>query len=246
LTKELPRKKVKPQIVYFSTASEPLAPFAPVLDELYKIFNLLLSNSVAVYISTKAHIPDKFIDLFSGYPGLVFAQVGITTADDHIRKIFEPGATPVKTRLNNISRLVSKGIFTEARIDPVMPGITDQDDSMRELFRALSDMGCKQAVASYLFLRNSNRRAFCRALPGLDNEVDKYFSETIDGYCGGNSIRVVSKTYRQEKYARFHEIAEKEGVGLKFCACKNPGVTENVCHPQAGTANQSQEQRTLF
>jgi DNA repair photolyase len=246
LASELPRKKVKPQIVYFSTASEPFAPFSEVLDELYKIMELLLSNSVAIYISTKGYIPDRFLRLFGTRPDLIFAQIGITTINDGIRKAFEPRAAPIKLRLKNISRLSSQNIFTEARLDPLIPGINDQEDDLDRLFQVLAATGCKEAVASYLFLRNSNRQPFFRTLPGLENMVGKYFSERIENYCHGNAIEVVSKKYREEKYHRFVQMAADHGVLLKLCACKNPELTENVCHPKGSLCKNSGGQFPLF
>jgi len=42
LKTELQRKREKPRIVYFSPSFEPFAPFAPALEELYKIIDLLI------------------------------------------------------------------------------------------------------------------------------------------------------------------------------------------------------------
>ena len=72
LTKEIKRKKVMPRIVFFSTASEPFAPFSHVLDDMYKIMELLLSQSISIYVSTKGYIPDKFIKLYSRFPGKIY------------------------------------------------------------------------------------------------------------------------------------------------------------------------------
>jgi DNA repair photolyase len=232
LKTELQRKKTRPRIIYFSTACEPLAPFAEVHEDLYKIMELLLSNSIAVYLSTKAHIPDRFIQLFALHPGQVFVQVGITTVDDRIRKALEPHAAPVSIRLGNIRRLLRCGIFTEARLDPLIPSLTDREDSSRMLFQRFSELGLGRAVASYLFLRKSNRRPVERALGDLHHELHGYYSDKIDNYCSGSSIDIVARSYREQKYAMLAASAREYGISLQFCSCKNPGLTTNVCHPQ--------------
>jgi DNA repair photolyase len=157
LERELVRKRSRPKIVYFSSASEPFAPFAPALDETYKIMDLLMKNSVNIFISTKSRIPERFIELFSRRPESVHVQVGITTADDEVRKVLEPNAAPVKQRLMNMERLNSARVFTEARLDPLIPGITDREESLEELFPVLAGAGINNAISSYLFLRTSNR-----------------------------------------------------------------------------------------
>jgi len=46
----------------------------------------------------------------------------ITTADDEIRKLFEPNAPPVKERLDTLDKLHQAGIRTYAMIAPILPG----------------------------------------------------------------------------------------------------------------------------
>ena len=52
------------------------------------------------------------------------AEVGftITTADERIRKIFEPGAPPSAKRIEALGKLHSEGIRTLAMIAPILPG----------------------------------------------------------------------------------------------------------------------------
>ncbi len=52
------------------------------------------------------------------------AEVGftITTADEKIRRIFEPKATPIKKRIEALAKLHSEGIKTFAMIAPILPG----------------------------------------------------------------------------------------------------------------------------
>ncbi|MFN3395425.1 MAG: hypothetical protein ACK4Z9_01350 [Thermodesulfovibrionales bacterium] len=46
----------------------------------------------------------------------------ITTANEGIRRIFEPFAPPIKRRIEAIARLHSEGIMTFAMIAPILPG----------------------------------------------------------------------------------------------------------------------------
>ncbi len=53
------------------------------------------------------------------------AEVGftITTADEKIRKIFEPGAPPSSKRIEALDKLHSEGIKTFAMMAPMLPGV---------------------------------------------------------------------------------------------------------------------------
>ena len=52
------------------------------------------------------------------------AEVGftITTADERMRKIFEPGAPPTAKRIDALEQLHDAGIKTFAMIAPLLPG----------------------------------------------------------------------------------------------------------------------------
>jgi len=46
----------------------------------------------------------------------------ITTADERMRNIFEPGASPLSERIEALATLHSEGIKTFAMITPILPG----------------------------------------------------------------------------------------------------------------------------
>ena len=46
----------------------------------------------------------------------------ITTADDNIRKLFEPNAPPINDRIKTLDELHQAGIRTYAMIAPILPG----------------------------------------------------------------------------------------------------------------------------
>ena len=46
----------------------------------------------------------------------------ITTAEEKIRRIFEPGASPIEERINALKSIHAKGIKTFAMIAPLLPG----------------------------------------------------------------------------------------------------------------------------
>jgi len=245
LRMELPRKRERPQIVYFSSASEPFAPFAPALDELYRVVEFMMKSNINIFISTKGRIPDRFLNLFSRRPESVRVQVGITTAEDEVRKIFEPHAAPIEQRLFNIERLNSVRVLTEARLDPLIPGITDQEESLARLFRALAGAGIKTAISSYLFLRTSNRNRLRKAYERFNLDLDYYFQGDKINYCRGGEVDIASKQYRSAKYDSIIRIAKNAGIRIKLCHCRNPDLTEQSCHPQ-GEDFPIAKQLTLF
>ena len=50
------------------------------------------------------------------------AGFSVTTGNDKVRKVFEPGAPSIEDRINALERLHLEGITTYAMVAPILPG----------------------------------------------------------------------------------------------------------------------------
>ena len=228
------RLRQPPRLVYFSTASEPFLPAPRVLDDMHAIMAALLEAGSALLISTKGTIPDRFIELFASRPGKVLVQVGITTLDDGARRVIEPRAASVGQRLDNLTRLHEAGVGAEARMDPLVPGLTDTDASFKALLPALAGAGARQAVASFLFLRWGIN--FPDNLEGgggwSARAMRRLYTHKVTDYCGGGTIWLPEAEYRHERFEALEALAGGEGIAIRVCRCKNSDLPEaQCCHP---------------
>jgi len=231
---ELPRKRRKPELAYFSTACEPFVPHDAILGQLCQAMELLLEHRIFLLISTKSRVPERFLDLFIRHPGLVHVQIGLTTVNDQVRQLLEPNAASVEDRLGTLRGLIERDIRTEVRIDPLVPELTDTETSFTALCDRASRCGARRAVTSYLFLRQANYRRLNVIFDGwsLHEMAARLYTHQIEEYCGSGSISVPAAGYRREKYRRLAEIAARSGLQLGLCRCKNPDLTNECCHPQ--------------
>lgn len=81
---------------------------------------ILAETELSVEILTKSPLILRDLDILKKIPGLE-AGLTVTTDDDEIRKIFEPGAPPVGARADALKKLHEAGIRTYAFIGPVLP-----------------------------------------------------------------------------------------------------------------------------
>ncbi len=94
-------------------------------EKKYKItgrcLEILLENQWPVTIQTKSSLVLRDIGILGKLKDI---EVGfsIATADEKIKKLFEPGASPIKERIHALDVLHSKGIRTFAMIAPLLPG----------------------------------------------------------------------------------------------------------------------------
>ncbi len=86
-----------------------------------RCLEVLLDDQWPVTVQTKSSLVLRDIDVLEKFQDL---EVGfsIATADEEIRKIFEPGASPIRERIGALGVLHAKGIPTFAMIAPLLPG----------------------------------------------------------------------------------------------------------------------------
>jgi DNA repair photolyase len=231
LEAELSRKRRKPTLVFFSSATDPFMPIPEVLDEQFSIMETLLKNNIPLIIMTKAKIPDRFIALFSEHPRRINVHVGLTTADDRIRVLIEPNAASVADRLRNISSLMEVGIRVELRMDPLIPMLTDTNSSLRNLLKEASGRGCQIAVASFLHLRQATRNKMPVRFGEWDfNKIRRHlYSKSAKLGGSGFGMLLPSEEYRKERFCAIERIVKEFGISVKYCACKNPDIVFSKC-----------------
>jgi len=86
-----------------------------------RCLEILVENHWPVTVQTKSPLVLRDIDLLK-MAGDLTVCITVTTADETIRRAFEPSAPPIKDRLNALRVLHDEGIRTHAMIAPILPG----------------------------------------------------------------------------------------------------------------------------
>lgn len=248
LKSELLRRRNKPQAVYFSPSSDIFQPVPEVLELSHSILELLLSKDIGIALLTKGLIPDKTLKLLLNHAGSVRIQIGIITCDDNLRCLFEPYAASIAVRLQQMARMTTGGIATEARIIPILPGITDTPDSIDCLFSAISTAGVKHAAISALFLRPAIMASLKQRIldkAALEDLLAFYKNgRRLAVHAEHSSVIPLPRPKREEIYTRFSQMARKYNINLSICGCMNPDIG-GICNI-AGRWLSHYAQRSLF
>ena len=119
LGKEIRRKRKGR--VWVSGVCDPYQPLEKKYRLARKCLEIFLGYGWNVIIQTKSPLVLRDIDLLEKFENV---EVGftITTADEKIRKIFEPNAPSIKDRIRALDRLHESGIKTFVMIAPLLPG----------------------------------------------------------------------------------------------------------------------------
>ncbi|MCY2928218.1 MAG: radical SAM protein [Planctomycetota bacterium] len=232
LKSELARKRKRPQAVYFSPASDLFQPVPEVLEMAYGILEYLLAQGIGVAFLTKGRIPEGHMELLRPKAAIVRAQVGLVTLDPDVAARFEPGAPRPADRLAQIHSLVAGGIRTQVRLDPILPGVTDDRGTLSDLLAALAQAGVDCVAASTLFLRPALANALKAALP--EEECRKLLghfkpADRLAIHAEHSTVTALPLGLRREILTRVADVARRHGLHVNVCACKNPDLPSQCC-----------------
>jgi len=113
--------RAKRGTVWISSVCDPYQPLEAKYELTRRCLKELLEEQFPVNIQTKSKLVLRDLDLLTEFKEI---EVGftITTSDEKIAKLFEPGASSVSERLKALEKLRTSGIKTFAFIGPLLPG----------------------------------------------------------------------------------------------------------------------------
>jgi DNA repair photolyase len=234
LQAELQRKRKKPAAVYFSPSSDPFQPIPEVLDMTFEVFKLLLNSGIGVAFLTKGVIPQRHRRLLAAHAPLVRGRIGVVTLDPKIATAFEPHAPPPEARVAQAAELAAEKITVEARIDPILPGLSDGEEPLESLCAALAKAGVRMAAASVLFLRPAVIGALRRHISDaamLRTLLDAFANkEPLVIRTGDSRVLALPTEARRNILDRLRAVARRHGLEIRICACKNPDTPAGSCN----------------
>ena len=120
LAKEVLKKK-KPGRVWISGVCDAYQPLERKYLLTRKCLEVLVHAGWPIRVQTKSPLVVRDLDILKQGRDV---EVGftITTADERMRRIFEPGAPPIAKRADALEHLHAAGIKTFAMIAPLLPG----------------------------------------------------------------------------------------------------------------------------
>jgi DNA repair photolyase len=234
LRKELPRKRSRPRTVYFSPSCDVFQPVPEVLDLAYEVLAFLLRQGIGVAFLTKGRIPDRHMELLVAHAPLVHGGIGLTTLERHVWEVFEPNTAPPDVRVAQIGTLIQARIGVQVRLDPILPGVTDDERTVAGVFATLARLGVRDVAISTAFMRPPIIRTLKRHVrdKAMAEVLLSHYTSgpTLTMHGAGTAILVPPASTRKAIYRRVGRIAARYAVPVRICACKNGDLSEGSCH----------------
>lgn len=125
LEKEIPKFKDKIDILHLCFTTDPFMYKYPEISELsMRILKKANDNGIKCSVLTKGILPIELAEL------LTKNEYGITVVslNENFKKKYEPGAAPIKERIQALKKLHDKGCYTWVSIEPYpTPNIIEQN-----------------------------------------------------------------------------------------------------------------------
>ena len=131
-----------------------------------------------VHVLTKSALVERDLDLLQTIAGRTRAilSFSIGLVDEATRERFEPGAAPLAERWRLLAEAKRRGLSTGVMIMPVLPGISDQADTIDELVGRAADLGADFVLFGGLTLRPGRQKE------GYLDTIRAHHNEHLKGY----------------------------------------------------------------
>ena len=144
----------------------------------------------------------------------VSVTFSIPTVDEEVWRRTEPSTAHPRQRLKAVKTLVDAGVKAGVGMAPILPGISDRPEQLREVVRAAREAGATGVWANLLFLRPGTREHFLAHLAEDWPEQLPYYEEIYanKAYLGADLM----KPLREEvsRLAREYRIRDRRSARL--------------------------------
>jgi DNA repair photolyase len=165
---------IKPVMV--SSATDPYQPAELRYGLTRKCIEVLQEYNVPYYIFTKSTIISRDLLLHQRYKQNCFLVWSITTCNEKIRRIIEPGTAPAYQMSSVIRKFTDAGITCGVNIDPILPFITDSEEEIDAILDNCNRSGVGYVFGALLRLRADiwERMQIILKLLGINDGIEVY------------------------------------------------------------------------
>ena len=124
----------------------------------FEALKLLKEYSLPIIVETKSSLiaNPEYFSLLTSLPKLYLIE-SLLAGSESVRNLFEPTIAPLDERLKILETFHNSGIFTSTKIEPLMPGINDSEEDLKELAEKLK--GKVDSISFYNYRTSNYSRA---------------------------------------------------------------------------------------
>jgi DNA repair photolyase len=226
--------------VMIASATDPYQPAELRFELTRKCVYVLQKYNVPYYVFTKSAIIERDLQLHRQYRHNCFIVWSLTTCNEKIRRIVEPGTPPARRIFEVIKKFTNAGVCCGVNIDPIIPLVTDSDAELEVLVRSCKEAGLHHVFGAPLRLRTDiwQRMKVVLQLLKIPDGIDRYkeiygFKEPLESsYITADSTYAKKIADKLERMIKSHEMTTHfpEYMGPKRIDRSSLGQTTLHCY----------------
>ncbi len=203
-------RRASPGTAFVSSACDGWQPVEAKWRLTRRCCELLLEHGFQVHVLTKSALVLRDLDVFAGHA----ASIGITltTLDERLRELWEPGAARVPERLAVIKGAGDAGLQTSVMFGPLLPYLSDSQVAVDALLEQAADLGVDRIWVDAL-----NPRP--RVWPAVAELLRANFPELLLPYRKILFDGASRTQYMQELRARIDDATRRKSLTDRVAAC---------------------------
>jgi DNA repair photolyase len=166
LRRELARPSWTRENVAIGAATDPYQP----AEGRYRLTRGCLAElaraDTPLSLITRGPLVVRDVDVLQDAAARAGASVAfsIPTLDERVWRATEPGTAPPRQRLRAVRALDAAGIDVSVALAPLLPGLSDRPEQLREIVAAARGAGARGIWSKHLYLQPGTREHFLAAL----------------------------------------------------------------------------------
>jgi DNA repair photolyase len=204
--------------VMISSATDAYQPAELRFQLTRRCVQVLQKYNVPYYVFTKSAMIERDFELHRQYRNNCFIVWSVTTCNEKIRRIVEPGTPPATRILKVIKKFAEAGLCCGVNIDPIMPLVTDSEQDLDGLVRACRESGVRHVFGAPLRLRTDiwQRMKLVLRLLEVPDGIKRYkeiygFEEPL-----GSSYVTADRTYANIIIGKLESMIKSNGMTSDF------------------------------
>jgi DNA repair photolyase len=159
---ELAKRTWKHEYVLIGTITDPYQPLEGTYRLTRGVLEALRDHETPAGIITRSPLVVRDIDVLQQLARVAGANVSVSiaTLDETLAREIEPTVAPPRQRLRAVRMLADAGIRVNVALAPILPQITDSQESIDAVVRAARDAGASKVWHNALHLHDVTREAF--------------------------------------------------------------------------------------
>ncbi len=197
-----------------------------------KCVKVLQSFGIPYYIFTKSIIIERDLELHKEYSDNCFIVWSITTNNETLKRIVEPGTPSSKSVFKVIEKFSNSGIKCVINIDPILPLITDSKEDLSNILNTANDIGIDYISGAILRIRYDiwERIKYLLQILNMNNFIKEY--EKIFNFkdpLGSKKNLIAEKEYTESimQYLRYEVKKRKMKFGFPLLHKKKLSTTKS-------------------